>query len=57
MRGDRFFDREVEWTNTEVQIVDAQIRYAGRQGTVTPPPPGRIRRLDAPADDARGAAP
>ena len=56
LRADRFFDREVEWTNTEVQIVDAQIRYAGRQGTVTPPPPGRIRRLDAPAG-AAGEAP
>ncbi len=57
VRGDRFFDREVEWTNTEVQIVDAQIRYAGRQGTVTPPPPGRIRRLDAPAGGAEEEAP
>ena len=56
LRGDRFFDREVEWTNTELQIVDAQIRFAARQGTVTPPPPGRIRRLDAPAG-AAGEAP
>lgn len=57
LRSDRFFDREVEWTNTEVQIVDAQIRYAGLQGTVTPPPLGRIRRLDEPAGDAREKAP
>lgn len=57
LRSDRFFDREVEWTNTEVQIVDAQIRYAGRQGTVTPPPLGRIRRLDAPAGADREEAP
>ena len=49
LRGERFFGREVEWTNTEAQIVDAQIRYAAMQGTVTAPPLGRIRRLDAPA--------
>ena len=57
LRSGRFFDREVDWTNTEVQIVDAQIRYAARQGTVTPPRLGRIRRLDSRAGAARGAAP
>ena len=55
LRGGRFFGREVDWTNTEVQIVDAQIRYAGRQGTVTPPRLGRIRRLDPRAGAAREA--
>lgn len=57
LRAGRFFGREVDWTNTEVQIVDAQIRYAARQGTVTTPPLGRIRRLDAPAGGAREQAP
>jgi hypothetical protein len=47
VRGERFFGREVEWTNTEVQIVDAQIRYAGEHGVVAPPL-GRIRRVDEP---------
>ena len=57
LRAGRFFGREVDWTNTEVQIVDAQIRYAGRQGTVTPPPLGRIRRLDSGAGATRKEAP
>lgn len=45
-RGARFFGAEVEnWTDTQTEMVDAQIRYTQHQGTVMAPARGRIREV------------
>ncbi len=45
-RGARFFGAAVEnWTDTQTEMVDAQIRYTQHQDTVMAPARGRIREV------------
>ncbi|MBT3343092.1 MAG: DUF362 domain-containing protein [Gemmatimonadetes bacterium] len=45
-RSQRFFGREIETTNSQIQTVDGQIRRVLDQGTVEAPATGRIRELN-----------
>ena len=45
-RGDRFFGGQIlDWMNSGIQTVDAQIRFTRSQGTVMAPLRGRIREV------------
>jgi len=45
-RGDRFFGAAVEdWTDTQTEILDAQIRFVQQHGTVMAPASGQIREI------------